>query len=143
MIISKANMNKLFFVLGIFFMDALLFLLCPSMTIEETMVFTGGFATVTLILIAVLLYRLTKEMNFFFLFVIIAFVFEFGQSMATWIGGYDCLNPAWFLNVNNGYFNSSEIWNSFFFSHMLMMCLIAGYIFFTKTFVEVTSIIVH
>lgn len=128
MLINKANMYKLLFTLLIFLTDALLFLLCPNITIEETMSFTGAFAVVTLLLLAILLYRLTKEMNFFFLFVIISFVFEFGQSMAVWIGGYDCLNPAWFLNINNGYFNSSEIWKSFFFSHMLIACLVSGYI---------------
>lgn len=129
MIISKARISKLFFVMGIFFIDALLFLLCPDMTLEKTMVFVGGFATVTLILIAVFLYGVTREFNFFFLFVVIAFIFEFGQSMATCIGGYDCLNPKWFLNINNGYFSSTEIWKSFFFSHIMMMSLIVGYIF--------------
>lgn len=131
-ILSKNSMRQLIIFLAIFFVDVLLLLACPNLTIAKTMVYTGAFATVTLILTGVLLYNLTKEINFFLLFIIIAYVFEFGQSMATWLGGYDCLNPAWFLNINNGYFSSQEIWNSFYFSHMIMMCLIVGYILFYR-----------
>lgn len=128
MILSETGMKRLIVILCIFFVDVMLLLACPNLTIEKTMVFTGAFATATLILSVGLLHGLTKEMNFFFLFILIAFMFEFGQSMATCIGGYDCLNPSWFLNVNSGYFSGQEIWNSFFISHMLMMSLIIGYI---------------
>lgn len=140
MILSKNSMKQLIIFLVIFFVDILLLLACPNLTIAKTMIYTGAFATVTLILTGVLLYNLIKEINFFLLFIIIAYVFEFGQSMATWLGGYDCLNPAWFLNVNSGYFSSQDIWNSFYFSHMIMMCLIVGYIlFYRRTYLNQES----
>ncbi len=130
--IKKENFNKLLIVILLFSADFILYLLCPDLTINQVMTFTGMVAIVTLIIVGILLYRTVRQLNFFLLFILAGFIFEFGQSIAVSLGGYNCLNPNWFLNINSGFFNSSEIWRSFFFSHMFMMSLIASYIAFYK-----------
>lgn len=128
--IGQKNFNRMLIVILLFCLDFMLYILCPNLTINQVMSFTGIVAIVTLFIVSVLLYRTANKINFFLMFILTGFVFEFGQSIAVSLGGYSCLSPKWFLNINSGYFSSSEIWKSFFYSHMFMMSLIASYIVF-------------
>lgn len=130
--INKNNFSRILIIMLLFFGDLILYILCPSVTIEQTMTFTGIIAIGTLIIVSVLVYRTVKQLNFFLMFIMTGFVFEFGQSIAVFLGGYNYLDANWFLNINSGYFNSSEIWRSFLGSHMFMMSLISSYIVFYK-----------
>ena len=132
MYVNKKNMKRATILLLVLFVDFMLLLLKCFEQLEQVLVFTGGFAICTLVLTEILLYKTTSKINFFLLFVGVGFAFEFGQSMSVFLGGYNSMNPAWFLNINSGYFNGSEIWGAFFFMHMLMMSFAAAYIIFYK-----------
>lgn len=132
MYVSKKNMQRALILLFILFVDYILLLLNCFEQLEQVLIFTGGFAIGTLALTEVLLYKTTNKLNFFLLFIGVGFAFEFGQSISVFLGGYKSMNSNWFLNINSGFFNGNEIWEAFFFTHMLMMSFAASYIIFYK-----------
>lgn len=136
---NKKNMQKAIIVYFIFFVDFILFLLNCFEQLEQVLVFTGGFAISTLVFTEILLYKTANKINFFLLFIGVAFAFEFGQSMSVFIGGYNSMNPIWFLNINSGYFSGNEIWKAFFFMHMLIMSFVVAYIMFYKENEQVSN----
>ena len=104
------------------------FLMGTSLEVDSVMFFSGVYALSTLILTLTFIYKATKKLNFFFFFMGIGYIFEFGQSISVCLGGYDSLSENWFLNINSGYFSSAEIWSAFFLSHMLMVSVVMAYI---------------
>lgn len=136
---NKKNMQRAIILLFIFLLDLILLQLNFFDQIGHVLIFTGGFAIITLVLTEVLLYKTTNKINFFLLFIGVGFTFEFGQSMSVFLGGYGCMDPTWFLNINSGYFNGNEIWDAFFFMHMLMMSIAIAYIIFFKENVKISE----
>lgn len=139
MSVNKKNMQRALILLFVLFVDFVLLLLNCFEQVEQVLTFTGGFATGTLILTEILLYKTTNKINFFLLFIGVGFAFEFGQSMSVFLGGYNSMNPSWFLNINSGYFNGNEIWEAFFFMHMLMMSFVTAYIIFYKNNTQINE----
>lgn len=139
MYVNKKNMRRAIILFSILFADFILLLLNCFEQLEQVLIFTGGYAIGTLVLTECLLYKTTSKINFFLLFVGISFTFEFGQSMSVFLGGYNNMNPIWFLNINSGFFNGKEIWEAFFFMHMLMMSFAASYIIFYKDNLQINE----
>lgn len=139
MYVNKKNMQRSIILLFLLSADFILLLLTCFEQLEQVLIFTGGYAIGTLALTEFLLYKTTSKINFFLLFIGVGFVFEFGQSMSVFFGGYNSMNPIWFLNINSGFFNGKEIWEAFFFMHMLMMSFAASYIMFYKDNLQINE----